>query len=78
MSTTQIRKKLHEYIRFAEEKKIKAIYTIVEEEIKEKQEVRNNAFVKEMHQRSTAMETGKVQGKNRHEVVDKALSLLRK
>ena len=38
-----------EYIRFAEEK-VKAIYTIVEEEIKEKQEVWNNAFVKECNE----------------------------
>ena len=45
MSTTQIRHRLYEYIRFADEKKVKAIYTIVEEEIKEKQEVWNNAFI---------------------------------
>ena len=78
MSATQIRHRLYEYIRFADEKKVKAIYTIVEEEIKEKQEVWNKAFVKEMQQRSKEIESGKVTGKNRHEVTNKALSLLRK
>ncbi len=65
MIATQIRHRLYEYIRFADEKKVKAIYTIVEEEIKEKQEVWNKAFVKEMQQRAKEIESGKVQGKNR-------------
>jgi len=33
MSATTIREKLYNYIRFAEDKKIKAIYTMVEEDI---------------------------------------------
>jgi len=33
MSATTIREKLYNYIRFAEDKKIKAIYTMMEEEI---------------------------------------------
>ncbi|ANH82694.1 hypothetical protein A8C56_18455 [Niabella ginsenosidivorans] len=33
MTTAAIRDKLQEYIRFADDKKIKAIYTILEEEI---------------------------------------------
>ena len=78
MRAIQIRQRLYEYIRFAEEKKVKAIFTIVEEEIKEKQEVWNNAFVKEMQRRSKEIESGKVQGKNRQKVIDKALSLLKK
>ena len=78
MIATQIRHRLYEYIRFADEKKVKAIYTIVEDEIKEKQEVWNEAFVKEMQQRDKEIVLGKVQGKNRQEVTDKTLSLLKK
>ena len=35
MTTAAIRQKLYDYIRVAEEKKIKAIYTMLEKEIEE-------------------------------------------
>lgn len=35
MSTAAIRKKLHQYIDIADEKKLKAIFTMVEDEIEE-------------------------------------------
>ena len=35
MTTLDIREKLYDYIRFADEKKVKAFYTIIENEIKE-------------------------------------------
>ena len=35
MTTTAIRQKLYEYIRFADDKKIKAIYTVVADDAKE-------------------------------------------
>ncbi|OFY64948.1 MAG: hypothetical protein A3H98_07305 [Bacteroidetes bacterium RIFCSPLOWO2_02_FULL_36_8] len=78
MSTAQIRHQLYEYIRFAEEKKVKAIFTIVEDEIKEKQDFWDKTFTKEMLRRDNEIESGKVQGKNRKEVTDRALSLLKK
>ena len=78
MSTVQIRHSLHAYIRFADEKKIKAIYTIVEEEIKEKHEIWNYAFTKEMQRRANQIESGKVKGKSREEVASKAKALLKK
>jgi hypothetical protein len=78
MSTVQIRHSLYEYIRFADEKKIKAIYTIVEEEIKEKHEIWNDAFTKEMQRRANQIESGKVKGKSREEVASKAKALLNK
>ena len=38
MTTSKIRSKLYEYIRVAEDKKVKAIYTMLEEEIEESHE----------------------------------------
>ncbi len=78
MSTTQIRHWLYEYIRFADEKKVKAIYTIVEEEIKEKHEIWNKSFTKEMQHRAKDIESGKVKGKTREEVLKAAKLLLSK
>jgi hypothetical protein len=78
MNPLQIRHSLHEYIRFADEKKVKAIYTIVEEEIKEKHEIWNESFVKELQRRSNQMEAGKIKGKSRAEVLKKAQALLNK
>lgn len=78
MSTTQIRHWLYEYIRFADEKKVKAFYTIVEEEIKDKQELWNKLFTKEMQRRANDIESGKVKGKSREEVAKKAKMLLNK
>lgn len=78
MSTTQIRNRLYEYIRFADEKKVKAIYTIVEEEIKGKHDIWNEAFTKEMQRRANDIESEKVNGKTRREVASKAKKLLNK
>ena len=78
MSTTQIRNRLYEYIRFADEKKVKAIYTIIEEEIKGKHEIWNEAFTKEMQRRANDIESGKVKGKGRAAVAGKAKTLLNK
>jgi len=78
MSATEIRHWLYEYIRFADEKKVKAIYTIVEDEIKEKHEVWNAAFTKEMQRRSKDMESGKVKGKSRIDVSKSVKALLGK
>ena len=48
MTTTAIREKLQDYIKVADDKKIKAIYTILEDEITTETEWWNdNVFVKE-------------------------------
>jgi hypothetical protein len=39
MSTAEIRQKLFEYIRMADDRKVKAIYTIVESEIEEETDI---------------------------------------
>lgn len=78
MTSTSIRKRLFDYIRFADEKKIKAIYTMVEEEIKEKQNVWTKEFEAEMNKRSKDMESGRVKGKSWEDVNKKAGAILRK
>ncbi len=77
MTTLLIRKSLQEYIRFADEKKIKALFTIVEDEINQKHDIWTNEFVKEMQQRSREMETKKAKGNNWQNVQKKAKSLLK-
>ena len=62
MTSIAIRNRLFEYIRFADEKKIKAIYTIVEEEINEKHDIWTKEFIAEMQKRSYELESGKVKG----------------
>jgi hypothetical protein len=39
MGAIKIRNKLYDYIRYANDKKVRAIYTLVEDEIKQKQEM---------------------------------------
>jgi hypothetical protein len=77
MTTLAIRKKLQEYIRFADEKKIKALFTIVEDEINQKREVWTNEFVIEMKKRSQAMETNKAKGNSWQNVQNKAKAILK-
>lgn len=52
MSTTLIRKKLVDYLKIADEKKIKAIYTMVEDEINTAANDWDESFIKEMKRRS--------------------------
>lgn len=62
MTSAAIREKLYKYIRFADEKKIKAIYTIVEEEINEKHDIWTKEFVNEIQLRSNDLARGKEKG----------------
>jgi putative addiction module component (TIGR02574 family) len=60
MTATSIRQKLYDYIRVAEDKKVKAIYTMLEEEIEEVQDHWNDKkFIAELNKRSTDYKTGK-------------------
>ena len=78
MSTANIRKRLHEFIRFANEKKVKALYTIIEEDIKENQDVWSKEFANEMKRRTKDVETGKVRSSSKESVSKKARALLLK
>jgi len=63
MTTANIRQKLYDYIRVAEDKKVKAIYTMLEEEIEETYDYWNDkAFVDELNKRSSELKSGKVKG----------------
>ncbi len=59
MKTEQIKQKLHRYIETPEEKKLKAIYTLVEEEIEEANDLWNDAeFMAELVQREKKYANG--------------------
>jgi hypothetical protein len=63
MTTVSIRQKLYEYIRVAEDRKLKAIYTMLEGEIEEGYDYWNDKdFVKELNKRSADFKSGKVKG----------------
>ena len=76
MTTIAIRNLLFEYIRFAEEKKVKALYTIIEDEINEMHNHWTKAFVLEMKKRSEDLDSGKAKGKEWSEVQKKAKNIL--
>ena len=62
MTTTAIRQKLYEYIRIADEKKVKAIFTMVEDDINEFDWKNDTTFLAELDSRSNDYKTGKVKG----------------
>ena len=63
MTTTNIRHKLYDYIRVAENKKVKAIYTMLEEEIEEVYDHWGDKnFIAELEKRSADFKSGKVKG----------------
>jgi hypothetical protein len=63
MTTTNIRHKLYDYIRVAENKKVKAIYTMLEEEIEEVYDHWGDKnFIAELEKRSADFKSGKIKG----------------
>ena len=73
MSTETIRERLHEYIRFADDKKVEAIYTMVESEIQEELDLwEDSAFLNELKDRLDEYESEKVIGSSWEEVKQKA------
>ena len=74
MKTVELRKKLHSYIDIAHEKKLIAIYTMVEDEIGESYNKWNDKdFVKEMNRRMSELETGKIKSHTWDEVKKRSM-----
>jgi hypothetical protein len=75
MSTDVIRERLHEYIRFADDRKIKAIYTMVEDEIAEELNLwEDKEFLNELKSRLDDIEANFDEGLSWEEVKQQARS----
>jgi hypothetical protein len=75
MTTSAIRLKLQDYIQTVEDKKVKAIYTMFENEIEEvSNHWQDESFAAEMKKRSKDIEKGIVKGKNWEDVKAKLLA----
>ena len=78
MKSVELRQKLHHYIETAQEKKLKAIYTMVEDEIVEEYNHWSDAdFVKEMNKRLNELEKGNTRSYAWDEVKKKAVKSIR-
>ncbi|HEU4551433.1 MAG TPA: hypothetical protein VFS25_01300 [Chitinophaga sp.] len=63
MNTAAIRQKLYEYIRVADDKKVKAIFTMVEDEVNEISNWQEDkAVVDDLNRRSAALKNGTDKG----------------
>ena len=63
MNTSTIKQKLYEYIRVADDKKVKAIYTLIEGEMNELYEWWNDEnLITELECRSADLKSGKDKG----------------
>lgn len=75
MNTATIRQKLYDYIKVADDKKVKAIYTIIESEISEMTNWWNDEkFIEELDKRSADLKSGKDKGVNWLELKRKLIS----
>ncbi len=79
MKTEQIKQRLHRYIETADEKKLKAIYTIVEEEIEETSDLwKDEEFVAELEHREKKYLNGNSKTHSIQESVGRAREAVKK
>ena len=78
MTAATVREKLYDYIRIADDKKVKAIYMMLEDDITEENKwCQNHVFTKELDRRYSTWETGKEKGYTLEEV-DASIAQLKK
>ncbi len=79
MKTVDIRQKLHHYIETAQDKKVKAIFAMVEEEIEETSDHwSDKKFIAELEKRETAYRNGTAKAFTIDQAVTKARSVIKK
>ncbi len=78
MSSVEIKRKLFDYIRDADNRKVKAIYTMVEKEIQEDSIVWTDEFVQELDKRVAAFESKSVKAHTWDEVKANAKKRIKK
>jgi hypothetical protein len=76
MTATAIRQRLHEYIRFADDKKVKAFFNILKKEADESHDIWTKEFLAELSLRSIELKTGKVKGKEWSSVLKKSRAVI--
>ena len=62
MIPVSVKEKLHEYIDHADEKKVAAIYTLVEGEIEDRSDLYDEATLNSLRETSKDYSTGKIKG----------------
>lgn len=62
MILTSVKEKLHEYIDHADEKKVQAIYTLVENEIQDRSYLYDEATLNSFRKTSEDYNSGKIKG----------------
>ncbi len=78
MAQVSIREKLHEYIEQADEKKIQAIYTLVQDEIEDRSALYDEATLDAFRKISDDYASGKVKGYPVQESMDRIRKQIRK